>query len=726
MSTPDIVEVVLTEATNTVEVVVAGPQGIQGETGPTGPTGPPTTDASLLTTGTLPDGRLSANVVVLSGTQTITGVKSFQNGLTLGASADATLARGATGPTIDAQAAGGFRSRNLANSADAPISGSTGTLNQLVLSGNISSAAWTTSGLRIKGVTATLTDTTSTGTVAAAYTDVLGGNTIAASGTVTFTNYITAFFKEPTAGTNVTFTNKWALGAESLRVGTSNQLTVTNAGVVTAGGTVNLTATNAGVYAFKLPSPNAVSGNFNLGGCQFPAVNADGSDNYVWSSGINIAPNGARENTALPGVRFAMESRWVPTGVTPNVEMHLEGIATDGTAYRWWSVIMPHAGTTSIVSHRATQHTWYNQAGSAKFQFNVDSNNISYSGTTLAQQSNNVAWLTQRNAADSAALSLPYYNSSDQLVANAVATTLVSPTLSCPTGDLVLTSANNVVRVRNGTNAQKFTVSKTYIDASNYNRFFIQTQASTNNTLIGMEYTGTGSGIGATSSNIQFSCPSVLFQTTTTTTTGAIFRQLASQTASLVEFQDSSNSVGVSISANGKVFSVNNTGLGGVAMNVFAPGAGNVVAIQSNNLATNNRMIDLIVGNSVTGTVNATYLVGSASSNLVHYMQQNGAGFCGLDMLLVGSGDCGIRMGTNGVTTWTWALDNSDSDAVVLSASSSPGTSNAIRIDASTLQLRLYGALRLSNTAVAATPTPTHTITIVDGAGTTYRVPCVV
>jgi len=107
-------------------------------------------------------------------------------------------------------------------------------IDRITISGNISSAAWTTAGIRIKGNPATLTDTTSTGTVAAAYTDALGGNTIAASNSTTFTNYTTAFFREPTAGTNVTFSNKWALGAESARFGTSNQLTISTSGVLTA------------------------------------------------------------------------------------------------------------------------------------------------------------------------------------------------------------------------------------------------------------------------------------------------------------------------------------------------------------------------------------------------------------------------------------------------------------------------------------------------------------
>ncbi len=106
----------------------------------------------------------------------------------------------------------------------------------LTMSGNISSAAWTTNGIRIKGVAATLTDTTSSGTVAAAYTNNLGGNTIAASSSTTFTDYYTTFINGPTAGTNVTFTRSWALGlsgnlsAAGTIVQTSNSATAFESG----------------------------------------------------------------------------------------------------------------------------------------------------------------------------------------------------------------------------------------------------------------------------------------------------------------------------------------------------------------------------------------------------------------------------------------------------------------------------------------------------------------
>jgi hypothetical protein len=125
----------------------------------------------------------------------------------------------------------GTNTRTAALTTSGPLTGSS-----LVLTGNISSPAWTTNGIRIRGVPATLTDTSSSGTVAVAYSDAFGSNTIAASSATTFTNYIAAFFREPVAGTNVTFTNKWALGAESLRIGTSNQLTVSLAGLLTVPG----------------------------------------------------------------------------------------------------------------------------------------------------------------------------------------------------------------------------------------------------------------------------------------------------------------------------------------------------------------------------------------------------------------------------------------------------------------------------------------------------------
>ena len=93
----------------------------------------------------------------------------------------------------------------------------------IILSGNISaSGLYSTSGIRFKGVAGTFTDTTSSGTVATAYNDVLGGNTWAASSATTITNGYTMFLNQPVTGSNVAFTNKWAFGTNgpvSLSVG---------------------------------------------------------------------------------------------------------------------------------------------------------------------------------------------------------------------------------------------------------------------------------------------------------------------------------------------------------------------------------------------------------------------------------------------------------------------------------------------------------------------------
>jgi hypothetical protein len=117
------------------------------------------------------------------------------------------------------------------------------------LSGNISSTAWTTSGIRYQNVAATLTDTSSSGTVAAAYTDLFGGNTIAASSSTTFTNYYTMFVTQPTAGTNVTLTNRWAFGTTG-NVRIDGSLTLTTPLTVANGGTGTATAFTAGSVVF--------------------------------------------------------------------------------------------------------------------------------------------------------------------------------------------------------------------------------------------------------------------------------------------------------------------------------------------------------------------------------------------------------------------------------------------------------------------------------------------
>jgi len=182
----------------------------------------------------------SGKVLFAAGTINITSGKTvaFGNSMTLNGF-DGSLFTFPNFGSDTVAVLGGAQTLSNKTLASPTFTGTVTTPN-LTLSGDQSAAAWTTSGLRIVGVAGTLTDTTSSGTVAAAYTNKLGGNTIAASSATTFTDYISSYFSEPVAGTNVTLTNKYALGADSLKVGTSNAFKVTSEGNVTVAGTLTL------------------------------------------------------------------------------------------------------------------------------------------------------------------------------------------------------------------------------------------------------------------------------------------------------------------------------------------------------------------------------------------------------------------------------------------------------------------------------------------------------
>ena len=134
------------------------------------------------------------------------------------------------------------------------------------LSGNFT-AALTTNGTRYKNVPATITDTTTgAGTIATAYTDVFGGNTIASTNAITVTNYATMYVKAPTAAANVTMTNKSAISADSISIGGAAQ--GINALAVT--GPTNLNGGSLG--ASSTSNFLNVNGTWNDGGTAFKAA----------------------------------------------------------------------------------------------------------------------------------------------------------------------------------------------------------------------------------------------------------------------------------------------------------------------------------------------------------------------------------------------------------------------------------------------------------------------
>jgi len=102
-----------------------------------------------------------------------------------------------------------------------------------------SAAAWTTNGVGLIQSATTYTDTSTaaSGTVTTAYMNLFGAQTYAATNTsVTVTNLYGTYFTAPTAGTNVTATTKYALGADSVNLGT---LTSTHADNYSAAATTS-------------------------------------------------------------------------------------------------------------------------------------------------------------------------------------------------------------------------------------------------------------------------------------------------------------------------------------------------------------------------------------------------------------------------------------------------------------------------------------------------------
>jgi len=139
-------------------------------------------------------------------------------------------------------------------------------------------AAFGTTGVSIIAGAYTQTDsTTAAGTVATAYGSLIGANTFAtAVNAVTITNGYNVYVKAPVQGANVTGTNLWALGADSLNVNGIGNFTgsITSSGNIFAG-----TGSSLGfVNQSKIASiTDAVIRFQNSGGTQtftmsFPAV----------------------------------------------------------------------------------------------------------------------------------------------------------------------------------------------------------------------------------------------------------------------------------------------------------------------------------------------------------------------------------------------------------------------------------------------------------------------
>ena len=218
---------------------VAGPTGPTGATGPTGPGTVTSVDMSGGTSGLT----FTGGPITTTGTFTAGGILNVANGGT----GTTTLT---SGRLLVGQGTSAVASSLVAdNGTTVTVNGRT-----TLAAPNSSAAAWTTAGINLVQSATTFTDTTSTGTVADVRINSFAAQTLAATNATTVTQLYGTYFTAPVAGTNVTVTNAWALGAESARI--AGTLVVTNG--VTFSATANTiglgTSQTSGVWTAGGPS----------------------------------------------------------------------------------------------------------------------------------------------------------------------------------------------------------------------------------------------------------------------------------------------------------------------------------------------------------------------------------------------------------------------------------------------------------------------------------------
>ena len=261
-----------------------------------------TTPALTFTLGAITPSSVNGNTIT-TGTGTLT-----LGAVTLNAGAGGTLGSNAFTSTAYAPIASPTFTGTVTMPDTSSFTSSATTLNSPVsvvstsfgLSGNIS-AALTTNGTRYKNAAATITDsTTAAGTVASAYTDVWGGNTIATGGNaITVTNYFGSFFKAPIAGTGITFTNKSALGADTVSIGGAAQST--NALAVTGTSAFAGVITNSDATASSSFSTGSVklSGGLGVTGSVYSGNNVSSGASFLFGTVAWATRNGATGDVGM-------------------------------------------------------------------------------------------------------------------------------------------------------------------------------------------------------------------------------------------------------------------------------------------------------------------------------------------------------------------------------------------------------------------------------------------
>ena len=196
--------------------------------------------------------------------------------------------------------------------------------------GNQSVPAWGTNGVGVVVLPTTITDntTTASSTIANAYMNLFDTPTYSAANTeVVVTNLVGTYFRDPAAGTNVTATNRYSIGANSLLV-TGNatagnfigRLANSNSSVnipsangnvnITANGNTTLTVTSTGanlvgnLVVGNITNANVISANYLVSnsGCIKIAqavIAVDGNNAGIFASLVDDVNIGLMSNVTL-------------------------------------------------------------------------------------------------------------------------------------------------------------------------------------------------------------------------------------------------------------------------------------------------------------------------------------------------------------------------------------------------------------------------------------------
>jgi hypothetical protein len=220
--------------------------------------------------------------------------------------------------------------------------------------------------------------------VANAYTNNFGGNTIAASNAVTYTNYATAFLNTPVAGTNVTITNPYSLiSAGAVLVNSTASATSTTTGALVVTGGVGV---GGRLYATELYDNGArvlTSASASASTSTLQQVTNVG---FTTTNRINITNTTSATSTTTGALT-------VSGGVGVGGNIFAGGTITAGAGASYPVTISSNATNLSgyisaslqSLQYEAKDHRWYVSGFSKLF---LNSNTLTVQQTTVSTSTN--------------------------------------------------------------------------------------------------------------------------------------------------------------------------------------------------------------------------------------------------------------------------------------------------------------------------------------------------